>query len=99
MSWTAQRPRGGGWLRVMVAIALGLGWHAAHALLYPITLVYLASSPARMRRASRRYLARALGRAPGLRDMWRLYFAFAATLLDRAYLLTGRTRSCRTSRR
>ena len=91
MSWTAQQPRGGGWLRVMATIALGLGWHVAQLLLYPITLVYLASSPPRMRRASRRYLARALGRAPGLRDMWRLYFAFAATLLDRAYLLTGRT--------
>jgi len=91
MSWTAERQRGAGWLGVMATIALRLGWRAAYALLYPVTLVYLASSPARMRRASRHYLGRALGRVPGLRDMWRLYFAFAATLLDRAYLLTGRT--------
>jgi hypothetical protein len=92
VSWTAQRQRGGiGPLRLVAAIALGLGWRAGHALMYPVTLVYLLSSPARMRRASRRYLARALGRPARWGDLWRLYFAFAATLLDRAFLLTGRT--------
>ncbi len=75
----------------MAAIALGLGWRAAYAVLHPVTLTYLLTSPRRMRRASRRYLTRALGRPAGWRDLWRLYFTFAATLLDRAYLLTGRT--------
>lgn len=92
MTWTTERQRGGaGPLRLMTAVALGLGWRAAHWLLHPVTLVYLLSSPRRMRRASRRYLARALGRPAQWRDLWRLYFTFAATLLDRAFLLTGRT--------
>lgn len=92
MTWTTERQRGGiGPLRLVAAIALGLGWRAGHALMYPVTLVYLLSSPSRMRRASRRYLARALGRPARWSDLWRLYFTFAATLLDRAFLLTGRT--------
>jgi predicted LPLAT superfamily acyltransferase len=75
----------------MARIALGLGWPVAQALLHPITLFYLATSPAAQRRAARRYLARALGRKAGRRDLWRLYFCFASTLLDRVFLLTGRS--------
>lgn len=91
-AWTQVPERGGGTaLRLIVRIALGLGWHVGHALLYPITLFYLATSPAAQKRAVRRYLARALGRPAAWRDLWRLYFSFAATLLDRVFLLTGRT--------
>ena len=39
----------------------------------------------------RRYLTRALGRGATWRDLWRLYFCFASTLLDRVFLLSGRT--------
>lgn len=78
-------------LRLMARIALGLGWHVGHALLYPITLFFLLSSPAAQKRALRRYLARALGRPARWRDVWRLYFCFAATMLDRVFLLSGRT--------
>jgi len=91
-SWTVMPERGSiGALRLMARIALSLGWHAAHALLYPITAFYLVSAPPAQRRAARRYLARALGRPAHARDLFRLYFAFAATMLDRVFLLTGRT--------
>ena len=40
---------------------------------------------------ARGYLDRALGRRAGLRDLFRLYFAFASTILDRAFLIAGRT--------
>lgn len=91
-AWTRVPERGGGaLLRLMVRIALGLGWRAGHALLYPITLFYLTTSPAAQKRAVRRYLTRALGRDAAWRDLWRLYFCFAATMLDRVFLLTGRT--------
>lgn len=91
-AWTRTRERGGGAaMRLITRIALGLGWHVAHALLHPITLFFLATAPAEQKRAVRRYLTRALGRPAGLRDLWRLYFCFAATMLDRIFLLTGRT--------
>ena len=56
------------------------------ALLYPITAYFLAFSP-RQRAAARLYLGRALGPAcRGWRDLFRLYFAFASTILDRVWL-------------
>lgn len=95
-TWAATPERGNAAvLRLMTRIALGLGWPVAHALLHPVTLFYLATSPAAQKRAARRYLTRALGRPAGWRDLWRLYFCFASTLLDRVYLLTGRTRDYR----
>ena len=91
-AWTRVPERGGGTaLRLMARIALGLGWHVGQALLYPITLFFLTTSPAGQKRAVRRYLTRALGRGATWRDLWRLYFCFASTLLDRVFLLSGRT--------
>jgi len=90
--WAATPQRGsGGALRLMARIALRLGWPVAQALLHPVTLFYLATAPAAQKRAARRYLARALGRRAGFRDLWRLYFCFASTMLDRVFLLTGRS--------
>ncbi|MBR0660080.1 LpxL/LpxP family acyltransferase [Neoroseomonas oryzicola] len=90
--WAATPERGtGAALRLMARIALGLGWPVAQALLHPITAFYLATSPAAQKRAARRYLTRALGREAGWGDLWRLYFCFASTMLDRVYLLTGRS--------
>ncbi|MBR0672096.1 LpxL/LpxP family acyltransferase [Neoroseomonas soli] len=92
-AWAATPERGNAAvLRLMTRIALGLGWPVAHALLHPITLFFLATSPAAQKRTARRYLGRALGRPAGWRDLWRLYFCFASTMLDRVFLLTGRTR-------
>lgn len=79
------------WIRLMQRIALGLGWRVAHALMHPITLFFVLTAPARQREGARRYLARALGRTPRWREEFRLYFAFASTMLDRIYLLTGRS--------
>lgn len=89
--WAATPERGtGSALRLMARIALGLGWRTAHAVLHPVTLFYLLTSPAAQKRAARRYLARALERPARWRDLWRLYFCFASTMLDRVFLLTGR---------
>jgi predicted LPLAT superfamily acyltransferase len=90
--WTGQRERGSGLaLRLITRIALTLGWRPAQALLYPITAFYLATSPRAQRMAARAYLGRALGRKAGMGDLWRLWFAFACTMLDRVFLLSGRT--------
>lgn len=76
-------------LRLMRGIALGLGRRAARAVLHPIALYFLLFSP-RARRASAAYLSRALGRPATLRDSYRHFYAFAATVLDRVYLLHER---------
>ncbi|SRR5579864_4021136 len=87
--WLEQRERGNrGAMRLMKWLALGCGRGAARLLLYPICAYFLLFSP-RARRASRDYLAGALGRAPRIADLWRHYFSFAATVLDRVYLLAG----------
>jgi predicted LPLAT superfamily acyltransferase len=76
-------------LRVMRAIALGLGRRAARAVLHPVTLYFLLFAP-RARRASAAYLSRALGRRATLGDGYRHLYTFAATVLDRVYLLHER---------
>jgi hypothetical protein len=78
------------WLKVMIGITRALGWRAGHVLLFPITAYFLAFSP-RQRASARQYLGRALGRPARLADLWRLYFTFAATILDRVWLASGRT--------
>ena len=89
--WTREPERGSRFLlRLMVRITLGLGWRVGHALLYPITAYFLLSS-ARARAASREFLALALGREPGFAELFRHFFTFASTILDRVFLLTGRT--------
>lgn len=91
MSWTGQPERGSQWLmRFMVRLTLRLGWRAGHALLYPITAYFLLASP-RSRAASRHFLGKVLGREATVREQFRHLLTFAATLLDRVFLLTGRT--------
>lgn len=88
--WLAQRERGSrNAMRLMKWLALRCGRRAARLLLFPICAYFLLFSP-RARATSREYLASALGRQPRLRDLWRHYFTFAATILDRVYLLGGR---------
>lgn len=76
-------------LRVMRWIALGLGRRAARLVLHPVTAYFLLFAP-RARRASRAFLGRALGRRARLADLYRHFYAFAATVLDRVYLLHER---------
>ncbi|MEN0074615.1 MAG: hypothetical protein AAGC69_09535, partial [Paracraurococcus sp.] len=93
--WTRAQERGSLALaRFMVWLVRRIGWWPGHALLHPIALYFLLASP-RPRAAARAYLARALGRAPRFGDLFRLYFAFASTILDRAFLVTGEARGYR----
>lgn len=89
--WTRKRSRGSlALMRLMVWIALRLGRWPAWFILHGITAYFLLFS-LEGRRASRSYLARVLDHRPRLADVYRHYFTFACTLLDRVYLLAGRT--------
>lgn len=87
--WLQQRERSNGFaLRLMVWIALLGGRRLARVLLHPITVYFVLFSPMQ-RRHSRRYLDRALGRPANWLDGYRHVHSFAATILDRFYLLRG----------
>lgn len=90
LRWTGQRERGSrGALRLILWIALRLGRPAARLLLYPISLYFLVRArPQRI--ASRRYLGRVLARRAGMAQVGRHIHCFAATILDRVFLLSGR---------
>ncbi len=73
----------------MAWVAQSLGRPTARVLLYPICFYFLlASGPAR--RAIRRFRERALGRPATWRELFRHYYAFASTILDRVYFLRRR---------
>ncbi len=76
-------------LSVMRWIALRCGRTVARCVLHPITLYFVLFAPV-PRQHSKRYLSRALGRAPGWTDIYRHFYTFTATVLDRVYLLHGR---------
>jgi predicted LPLAT superfamily acyltransferase len=76
-------------IRFIVWFALTAGRYASRALLFPICLYFIIVS-AKARAASRDYLNRALQRRANLRDIFRHYFFFASTILDRIFLLDGR---------
>ena len=85
-----QRPEGGGWFAIWLIrnIARYGGRAVARVLLYPITLYFLlVRGPER--KASRDYLRRVLGRPAGLPDVARHIHAFAETILDRVFMLSG----------
>ena len=89
-AWLMQRERGSRpliWFIVKVTLLLGRG--AGRVLLYPICVYFVLFSGS-ARRASRDYLRRALGRAPGWQDLFAHYHCFARTILDRALLLSDR---------
>jgi predicted LPLAT superfamily acyltransferase len=89
LHWAARFERGNATVkRWGVRLALALGRPAARMLLYPVTAYFLAVSPAD-RAVSRQFLRRALGREPGVADVFRHFHAFASILLDRVYLLSG----------
>ena len=85
------RPEGGGRIavRLIAAIARHGGRRIARLCLYPITAYFLLVRGSE-RRASRAYLGRVLGRRAGLWDVARHIHSFAATILDRLFLLGGR---------
>ena len=75
-------------LRLTGWIALQIGRPIARLLLYPITLYFLITGRV-ARVASREYLTRARGRSPRWWHIFRHFHCFAATILDRVYLLKG----------
>jgi len=88
-SWLDYRERGSrGATRFMKWLALRCGRRVARLLLVPICAYFLLFSP-RVRNTSREYLALALGRRPSFTDLWRHYFTFATTVLDRVYFIAG----------
>jgi len=89
-NWT-QRPERSNLaiLKLMVWISLHLGRPIGRIVLYGIALYFLFFAPS-ARRASRAYLARALGRDATWSDGFRHVLAFASTIHDRVYLLNER---------
>jgi predicted LPLAT superfamily acyltransferase len=76
-------------MRLLVGAVLLLGRPAGRVLLYPVCAYFLVFS-IRARAASQKYLARVLGRSPGIRDLFRHYYCFATVALDRMLLLRDR---------
>lgn len=75
--------------RLILWIALNLGRHTARLFLYPITGYFLLMGGTQ-KRASRLFLRKALEREPRLLDIARHIHCFAATILDRVYILCNR---------
>jgi predicted LPLAT superfamily acyltransferase len=76
-------------LRLMTWISLRLGRRAGRLVLRAIAAYFLLFAPS-ARRASRAWLTRALGRTPTLREVFRHFHSFAATIHDRIYLVNER---------
>jgi predicted LPLAT superfamily acyltransferase len=88
--WLQQRERGSVLaLRLLVGFAGLAGRPIARFAMLPVCAYFLVFS-VRARAASRSYLTRALGRRPGIADLFRHYFTFATVALDRIYLLKDR---------
>lgn len=89
-AWLNRRERGTVFtLKLIAWLARTLGRRTARLLLYPVCAYYLIVARAAAR-ASREYLDPVLGRRAGWRDVFRHFHCFAATLLDRVFLFSGR---------
>jgi predicted LPLAT superfamily acyltransferase len=89
-AWEQQRERSNPFaLWLIVFITQHMGRWMGRLLLYPITAYFVLTAP-RIRRGSRHYLRRALGRPATLFDIARHIHCFASTLLDRIFMLTDR---------
>jgi predicted LPLAT superfamily acyltransferase len=90
--WKRRREGGGRFAMHLLRVIGRLGGRAlARLCLYPVTL-YFVLRRGDERRGSRAYLDRALGRPARLRDIARHFHTFAATTLDRIFLLGEHTR-------
>jgi len=88
--WITSPERGSSTLlKVMTLISLRLGRPVGRCILYCIAAYFFLFAPT-ARRHAREYLRLALGRAPTAVDRFRQVFSFAATILDRLYLVSGR---------
>ena len=90
--WSERREGGGRFaLWLIRTIGLHLGRRAARAFLYPITL-YFFFRRGPERRASRAFLSRAFGKPARTWAVLRHIHCYAATILDRVFLLSRSTR-------
>lgn len=88
-AWQTQRERGSVFsLKLISWVSLTLGRPTGRLLLYPICVYFIIFSRGG-RRASHQYLQRVFGRPASLLEVFRHHYAFASTLLDRAFLLAG----------
>jgi predicted LPLAT superfamily acyltransferase len=88
--WLAKPERGSLFLvRLLTWITLWIG-RPVGRLVLPLICFYFMLFSRGTSTASRRYLRRALRRPAGWRDVFRHYHAFASTIHDRVYLLSGR---------
>jgi predicted LPLAT superfamily acyltransferase len=83
-----KRPEAGGrlglWL--LTTLPFRIGRPVARLITYPVALYFLLRR-APERAASRQFLARALSREPGWRDVYRHFLTFSQVTLDRLYLM------------
>jgi predicted LPLAT superfamily acyltransferase len=88
-----QRPEGGGLFAIWLirTFALHVGRLPARMVLFPITLYFLLMRGPE-RRASRAFLTRVFGRPATLWEVARHIHTFAATILDRVFLLSEQFR-------
>jgi len=87
--WTALPERGTqASLRLIAWIAMHIGRWAARLLLYPITFYFVITARA-ARRTSYEYLKRMRACPAHWWHVFRHFYCFAATILDRLYLLRG----------
>jgi len=75
-------------VRILAWIALHIGRWTARLLIYPITLYFLITGHA-ARRISYDYFKRVRGGSARSWHVFRHFYCFAATILDRVYLLRG----------
>lgn len=86
-AWVGNRERGSAaLLKLMAVLSMRLGRTLSRTALYGIAAYFFLFAPG-ARRQSRRYLTRALGRAPHARDRFTHILNFATTIHDRVYLI------------
>ncbi|MFP3185364.1 MAG: acyl-CoA synthetase, partial [Paraburkholderia sp.] len=89
-AWTQRKERSNrSLMRAMSWLSLRLGRRLSRIVLKPAAVYFLLFSPAACK-ASRDYLARALGRPAGWLDVLRHLTVFGSTIHDRIYLLNDR---------
>jgi len=87
--WATQHERGSVLaMKLIVRFTAVFGRTASCVLLYPVCFYYMLVAR-RSTRASRQYLEQVFGRRPTWREVFRHYYYFAITLLDRGLLLAG----------
>lgn len=88
--WEQLRERGNlFWLLLLLFVSRLLGRTIARVVLVFVVGYFLIGAR-QAYRASQKFLARALGRAPTIGDSYRHFYTFAATALDRFFVLGGK---------